>query len=82
MKIYFKFIFLFLLLSSFKAYSHTENLGIAGVHMSYSPSNYHCHQKNKMNSEIKQFYINHQGQTYGPYSSYSSCMQMLEELWS
>tara|TARA_X000001036_G_scaffold170179_1_gene161011 strand:- start:171 stop:419 length:249 start_codon:yes stop_codon:yes gene_type:complete len=82
MKNFFKFIIIFLFFLNFKAYSHIEKKENMEMHMNYSPENYHCHKKKQLNQKSMYYYIYNQGQTLGPFSTNSSCMQLLEELWS
>ena len=82
MKIFFRFIFIFLFFLNFKAYSHIEKKEKIEMHMNYSPQNYHCHQKKQVDQDSTYYYIYNLGQTLGPFSTNSSCMQLLEELWS
>ena len=56
------------------AYSHSGNTNAGGCHMNYATANYHCHKTKQTNPYQTYYYIKYQGQTYGPYSSYSSCM--------
>ena len=42
--------------------------------MNYSTANYHCHKTKKTNTYQTYYYIKHMGRSYGPYSSYNSCM--------
>ena len=57
-----------------KLYSHSGNTNAGGCHMNYATANYHCHKTKQTNPYQTYYYIKYQGQTYGPYSSYSSCM--------
>ena len=82
MKNFLKFIFIFLFFLNFKAYSHIEKKEKIETHTNYSPQNYHCHKKKQAYQDLTYYYIYNQGQTHGPFSSHSSCMQLLEELWS
>ncbi len=59
------------------AYSHSGNTNAGGCHMNYATANYHCHKTKQTNSYKTYYYIKYQGQTYGPYSSYSSCMSAI-----
>ena len=62
------------LLFCIKAYSHSGNTGPSGCHMNYATANYHCHTPKQTNPYAIYYYVKYQGQTYGPYKSYSSCM--------
>ena len=62
------------LIFSIKAYSHSGNTNAGGCHMNYATANYHCHKTKQTNPYQTYYYIKYQGQTYGPYTSYSSCM--------
>lgn len=59
------------------AYSHSGNTGPTGCHMDYSTANYHCHNAKQSNPFATYYYIKYQGRTYGPYSSYNTCMQAI-----
>ena len=41
--------------------------------MNYATANYHCHKTKQTNPYQTYYYIKYQGQSYGPYTSYSSC---------
>ncbi len=64
----------FVLLLSVNANSHSGGTNAAGCHMNYSTGFYHCHQAKQPDPFKTYYYIKHQGRSYGPYSSYSSCM--------
>ena len=70
-------IFLLSLIFAFKALSHSGNTGPTGCHMNYATANYHCHTPKQANPYKTYYYIKYQGQTYGPYSSYSSCLNAI-----
>ena len=59
------------------SYSHSGNTNAGGCHMNYATANYHCHKTKQTNPYQTYYYIKYQGQTYGPYSSYSSCMSAI-----
>ena len=59
------------------AYSHSGNTNAGGCHMNYATANYHCHKTKQTNPYKTYYYIKYQGQTYGPYTSYSSCMNAI-----
>ena len=60
-------------LYSINANSHSGNTNAGGCHMNYATANYHCHQTKQTNPYQTYYYIKYQGQSYGPYTSYSSC---------
>ncbi len=62
------------LLFCIKAYSHSGNTNAGGCHMNYATADYHCHTTKQTDPYKTYYYIKYQGQTYGPYSSYNSCM--------
>ena len=62
---------------NFKAFSHSGNTNAGGCHMNNSTANYHCHELKQTNTYQTYYYIKHQGETYGPYTSYSSCMNAI-----
>ena len=64
-------------LYSITANSHSGNTNAGGCHMNYATANYHCHKTKQTNPYKTYYYIKYQGQTYGPYSSYSSCMSAI-----
>ena len=74
-----KYLFIILLGIFFcgAAYSHSGNTNAGGCHMNYATANYHCHKTKQTNPYKTYYYIKYQGQTYGPYSSYSSCMSAI-----
>jgi len=75
-KIILGILFLGLLLSG-NANSHSGNTNAGGCHMNYTTAQYHCHNKKQTNPYQTYYYIKHQGQTYGPYTSFSSCMSAI-----
>ena len=62
------------LLYSLNAYSHPGMTGPTGCHMDYSRGTQHCHKSKQPNPYKTYYYAKYRGQTYGPYSSYGSCM--------
>jgi len=65
---------IFSLLISFNVNSHSGGTNAGGCHMNYTTGQYHCHQAKQPDPFKTYYYIKHQGRSYGPYSSYSSCM--------
>ena len=55
------------------ANSHSGNTNAGGCHMNYATAYYHCHKTKQTNPYQTYYYIKYQGQSYGPYTSYSSC---------
>jgi len=57
--------------------AHPGATGPDGCHMNYSNGNYHCHERKTPDPAATYYYIKHQGSSYGPYSSYNSCMNAI-----
>ena len=75
-----KFLFFFVILSLFKStisFAHSGATGPNGCHMNYSTGNYHCHETKTPDPFATYYYIKHLGNSYGPYSSYNSCMNAI-----
>ena len=58
-------------------FAHSGATGPDGCHMNYSNGNYHCHERKTPDPTATYYYIKHQGSSYGPYSSYNSCMNAI-----
>jgi hypothetical protein len=65
------------LLKSTMSFAHSGATGPNGCHMNYSNGNYHCHETKTPDPTATYYYIKHQGSSYGPYSSYNSCMNAI-----
>jgi hypothetical protein len=75
-----KFLILIITAFLFKgtiSFAHSGATGPNGCHMNYSNGNYHCHETKTPDPFATYYYIKHQGNSYGPYSSYNSCMNAL-----
>ena len=70
------FLFFIILLNQ-KSFAHSGRTGPTGCHMDYGSQGYHCHKKKQSNPFQTYYYVKYRGNTYGPYSSYSSCMSAL-----
>lgn len=60
-------------------FAHPGATGPNGCHMNYSNGNYHCHQTKTPDPYQTYYYIKYQGNSYGPYSTKSSCMNAINE---
>ena len=69
-----KILLALLLLVPSLSFSHSGGTNQGGCHMNYTTGQYHCHQAKQPDPFKTYYYIKHQGRSYGPYSSYSSCM--------
>tara|TARA_B100000035_G_C20564446_1_gene364011 strand:+ start:111 stop:386 length:276 start_codon:yes stop_codon:yes gene_type:complete len=67
----------FILLLVVNANSHSGGTNAGGCHMNYTTGQYHCHKAKQTDPFKTYYYIKHQGRSYGPYSSYSSCMSAI-----
>lgn len=75
-KIFLCFVFLnTFFLNDLKA--HPGNTNAGGCHMDYSRQSYHCHKTKTPNPYAVYYYVHYRGSSYGPYSSYNSCMSAL-----
>ena len=59
------------------SFAHPGATGPSGCHMNYSTGDYHCHTAKTPNPGETYYYIKYKGESYGPYSSYSSCMNAI-----
>jgi hypothetical protein len=59
--------------------AHPGATGPDGCHLNYSNGNYHCHERKTPDPYKTYYYIKYQGDSYGPYSSESSCMNAIKE---
>ncbi len=73
-KFYVLIVLVFVIFYSFSLSAHSGMTGPTGCHMNYYTAEYHCHQKKQPNYLQTYWYINWNFNKYGPYSSYSSCM--------
>ena len=62
-----------------KVFAHSGATGPSGCHMNYATGDYHCHTKKTPDPSQTYYYIKHQGDSYGPYSTESSCMNAIKE---
>ena len=58
-------------------FAHPGNTGPDGCHLNYSNGDYHCHKAKTPDPYETYYYIKYKGESYGPYSSYSSCMNAI-----
>jgi len=58
-------------------FAHPGATGPSGCHMNYSTGDYHCHTAKTPDPSQIYYYIKYKGNSYGPYSSYSSCMNAI-----
>ena len=57
--------------------AHPGNTNAGGCHMDYVRQSYHCHKAKTPNPYAVYYYVHYRGSSYGPYSSYNSCMSAL-----
>jgi hypothetical protein len=60
-------------------FAHSGATGPDGCHLNYSNGNYHCHERKIPDPYKTYYYIKYQGDSYGPYSTQSTCMNAINE---